>query len=267
MNILTDYHMHSIFSPDGHETPQTLCRRALGLGLQEIAITEHAEWHPALNWNGFAQVDDYFEAIAACRAEFEPQGLIVYSGVELGNPHQYPQQAAALLAAYSFDVVLASVHWLYDENIHLAGVFAGRHADEVYADYFTELGRMAAATDFEIVAHFDRLIWRGTELGYEFNPERLEPIIRDALSEIARAGRILELNTRFLRHQPGWNQALLTMLRWFRIAGGLGVVVNSDAHRATELGRHLTEAKQLLAAAGIEGSVRIKQYAAKRSQP
>jgi histidinol-phosphatase (PHP family) len=120
---------------------------------------------------------------------------------------------------------------------------------------------MAASFDFDIVAHFDRIIWRGMEPGYDFDPARLEPIIRDALSEIARAGRVLELNTRFLRHSPNWNQALTTMLRWFRIAGGLGVVVNSDAHRAGEIGRHQAEAKEILTSAGFRASARLTQYA------
>jgi histidinol-phosphatase (PHP family) len=258
MDIVTDYHMHSIFSPDGHDPPRALCQQALALGLREIAITEHAEWHPGLSWNGFAQVDEYFEAMAACRAEFEPLGLKVYTGVELGNPHHYPTEAAALLAAYPFDVVLASLHWLYGENIHLEAVFADRHPDDVYADYFIELGRMATNVEFDIVAHFDRIVWRGMELGYYFSPERLEPIIRDTLSDIARAGRTLELNTRFFRHVPNWNNALMTILRWFRIAGGIGVVVNSDAHRADEIGRNLAEAKAILSFAGFQAPIRLQ---------
>jgi histidinol-phosphatase (PHP family) len=156
------------------------------------------------------------------------------------------------LNQYPFDVIIASLHWLYDENIHVADCFANRDPDQVYADYFTELGRMAAGFEFDVLAHFDRIIWRGTLLGATFDPWSLEPITREALAAVAAHNRALELNTRFLAHPRNWNQALVTMLRWFRLAGGTRVVVNSDAHRSSELGRNLEIAQALLEEAGFD---------------
>lgn len=251
INITTDYHMHSTFSPDGDHSPAQLCQRALELGLTEIAITEHAEWQPASSLDDFPQAAAYFAALEQVRAEFGRRGLTVYTGVELGNPHHYAAQAGQLLRAYPFDVVIGSLHWLYGENIHLAACFANRQPDQVYADYFTELGRMARDFDFDFVAHFDRIIWRGTLLGATFDPWRLEPVIRPALAAIAWSGKALELNTRFLTHTPNWNEALVTMFGWFREAGGSRVVVNTDAHRIAELGRNTAIAAELLTAAGF----------------
>lgn len=249
--LTTDYHMHSTFSPDGDHSPEMMCRQALDLGLTEIALTEHAEWHPAAQIYGFPRVEAYFEAIDQCRAKFEPQGLTVRAGVELGNPHMFANQALALLAEYPFDLVIGSLHWLNDQNIHEAICFAGRQPDEVYTAYFNELAQMAMNFDFDIVAHFDRILWRGTLLGHTFDPFRLESTIREALSTIAHYGRALELNTAFLTHQPGWLTALTTMFRWFREEGGRLVVVNSDAHRVTEIGRHRALAEQILLEAGF----------------
>ena len=250
--ITTDYHIHSTFSPDGHHTPAEICRHALDRGLTEIAITEHAEWEPGSSQKVFARVDDYFAAIEQCRATYEPLGLTIYTGVELGNPHENFAEALALVSAYPFDVILGSLHWLHGENIHDTSCFARRSAHEVYADYFTELGRMAAAFDLDIVTHFDRILWPGTLSGAMLDPWRLEPVVRDTLATIARRGQALELNTRFLTHTPSWNEALITMLRWFRLAGGIGVAVNSDAHRAGEVGRYTDIAAGLLLAAGFD---------------
>lgn len=252
MQILTDYHMHSTFSPDGDDPPAALCQRAVDLGLQEIALTEHAEWHPNYSTEGFPQVDAYFEAIERCRLQFESLGLTVYAGIELGNPHQCVEPVTELLTEYPFDVVLASLHWLYDKNIHLEEVFVGHDPYQVYADYFTELSLMAMGFDFDILAHFDRILWRGTLLGIEFVPLRLEPVIREALATIARYGRVLELNTTFLDHNPNWNDSLVTMLRWYLQEGGTQVVVNSDAHRIGEIARHQEIAVDLLNRAGFE---------------
>ncbi len=250
--VETDYHMHSTFSPDGSDSPSELCRRALERGLTEIAITEHAEWQPGAEPQGFPQADAYFTAIERCRERFEPQGLALYSGVELGNPHEHVDEATALLASYPFDVIIASLHWLYGKNIHLESCFANRDPDEVYADYFIELSRMAANFDFDIVAHFDRIIWRGTLLGATFDPWRLENVIQDSLATIARYGRALELNTRFLNHTPNWNENLVIMFHWFLQAGGSCVVVNSDAHWLDEMGRNFFVAQEILKQAGFK---------------
>jgi histidinol-phosphatase (PHP family) len=256
--ILADYHMHSTFSPDGNEPPEALCRQALALGLRTIAITEHAEWHSTFPPGLAAGADDYFRAIERCRAEFAPQGLTVLAGVELGNPHEHPAEAAALLAAYPFDLVLASVHWLDGLNIHEAPCFAGRLPTEVYADYFAALGQMAATVDFDVVAHFDRILLRGTALGGPFDPLPFETPIRQVLANLARRGIALEINARCLALTPGWNETLVTILGWFREAGGgQSVVFGSDAHRSQDIGRHREIAQRLLGAAGFGGPAQL----------
>lgn len=253
--IETDYHMHSIFSADGEDPPAALCRRALELGFSEIAITEHAEWHKGQA--GFPQVDAYFAAIRSCREEFAPQGLRVLSGVELGNPHVYAAETAALRAAYPFDLAIGSLHWLYGENIHLPACFAERDPYQVYADYFTELARMAATAPVQMIAHFDRILWRGTAVDGRFHPRRVEGPIRRALQVIAARDLILELNTRFLDDAPNWNGALVTMLRWFRQEGGWRVAINSDAHRIEHMGANLDIARRILEDAGLDAVTRL----------
>lgn len=249
--IKTDYHMHSTFSVDGQDSIEALCWRALALGMSEIAITEHAEWHP--RWHGGPlDTDGYFAEITRRKAQFAPLGLTLYSGVELGNPHEFYREASALVAAHPFDVRIASLHWLYGQNIHDASCFAGREPLDVFADYFAALGHMAA--DFsaiDVVAHFDRILWRGSLLGAAFDPRTIEGVVRDALTTIAWRGLALELNTRLLNQVPGWRPALVTMLNWFREEGGRRVVVNSDAHRVGQMGNNLEAAAIILRESGL----------------
>lgn len=251
--VHTDYHMHSTFSLDGHNTPQELCRRALHLGLTEIAITDHVEWEPG----GRHQRPDfacYFEVIAQCREEFGPQGLTLCSGLELGNPHEHRAEVAALLAMFPFDVVIASLHWLDGINVHYTTCFAERDPADVYAAYFAQFGAIAATTDCDVMAHFDRIFWPGSQLGKLPDLSRLEQPIRTALHQVAAHGRVLELNGRFLAHVPGWNDRLVTLLTWFREEGGAHVAVDSDAHRTDDMGRHREIGLELVQAAGFTGS-------------
>jgi histidinol-phosphatase (PHP family) len=249
--IVTDYHMHTIFSPDGDDPPPVMCHQALDLGLTAIAITEHAEWHPAERLHGFPNADAYFLAMAQCSAEFGPRGLQVYTGIELGNPHQYFYEATWLVETYPFDVVIASLHWLNGKNIHLEECFIGYQPEEIYRDYFYEIARMARDFKFDILGHFDRIVWRGQLLGIGFDPYRVERAVRTAMEALVKYDRCLELNTRFLNDPLNWNDSLVTMLRWYWEAGGTRIVVNSDAHRRHEIGRNRDVARQILNQAGF----------------
>lgn len=250
-NITTDFHMHSTFSPDGDDSPAVLCQAALAQGLTAIAITEHAEWQPGAGFTGLPETEVYFAEMARCRAKFAARGLQVYTGVELGNPHQFYDEATWLVESYPFDVVIASLHWLNGHNIHMPECFAGRDPYEVYTEYFIQLARLASDFHFDILAHFDRIIWRGTLLGIGFDPHRIERVVRHALATVAEHGRVLELNTRSVNDPDNWNEAMVTMFRWFREAGGNRVVINSDAHRRGEVGRNRAIAQQMLAQAGF----------------
>lgn len=247
--ITSDLHMHSTYSLDGNNSIAEMCEQAIHLGLTEIAITDHVEWPP----NGAHQrpdFDRYFAEIEENRARFAPRGLSLLSGLELGNPHQHRAEVDALLASYTFDVVIGSMHWLAGQNIHYPRCFDGQDPYDVYARYFGEIEQIAATVDCEIIAHFDRIFWPGTN---RFGPPEIERIaapVRQAMRVIVKHGRILELNTRFLTHTPSWNDALLTVLRWYHEEGGQFVAADSDAHRTAELGRNLAVAQQLIEAAG-----------------
>ncbi len=254
--IRTDYHIHSTHSPDGHNTPAEICRQALAQGMTEIAITDHMEWKPGAR-HMQPDFDRYFADLAACRDEFGPAGLTVLSGVELGNPHEYAAEADALLAARSFDVVIGSIHWLDGWNIHDARCFDGRDPYAVYTAYFASMAAMARDADFDLVAHFDRIFWAGSSRHGPPRPERLEPAVRPVLEAMADRGRVLELNGRFLTHDPGWNDTLVAVMGWFREAGDAGVVINSDAHRVSEIGRNREVGVALLAEAGFEEPARL----------
>ena len=247
----TDYHMHSTHSPDGHNSPYELCLQALALGMDAIAITDHVEWSP----KGRTMCPDfpqYFADIVVCREVFGPQGLRVLSGAEFGNPHHHQDEVQAILNAHHFDVVIASVHWVGGRNIHDARCFDDCDPYDVYADYFRSMADMTTTVEFDMLAHFDRVFATGTK---RFGPPdigRLEAEIQPVLRVLADRKRTLEINTRFLCDEPGWNDSLVTVLRWYAEAGGRNIALNSDAHRVAEIGRHMAVGEELLAEAGLE---------------
>ena len=249
--ISTDFHMHTTFSPDAHDSPAEMCRQALSLGLKAIAITDHVEWQPGAGQQ--PDFDHYFHELEACRAVYGSLGLQVFSGVELGNPHEHLHEARALLAKYPFDIVIASVHWIDGKNIHELGCFADRDPYAVYERYFTQMAEMATALPFDILAHSDRIFWSGVRMYGPPDLARVEGAARRAMAAAADHGRVLELNTSYLTHTPAWHDALVALLQWFREAGGEHVVVNSDAHRSGDIARHQALATTLLDRGGFSG--------------
>src|ERR1700682_707699 len=109
MPLPPDLHVHTEWSWDApHGSMERSCERALEVGLPALAFTEHADW--ALVHEGQHSVDlsGYFDSIERCRAKFK--GLRILTGVELGEPHWFPEETAAVLASGPLDRVLGSIH-------------------------------------------------------------------------------------------------------------------------------------------------------------
>src|SRR5256886_8755476 len=86
------------------------CERAIELGLPAIAFTDHADFVKVHPDQYCVDIVGYLDAIDRCRAKFT--GLRILSGVELGEPHWFPKETAAILGAGILGNVLGSVHCL-----------------------------------------------------------------------------------------------------------------------------------------------------------
>src|SRR3989304_10597144 len=93
---LADNHVHTEWSWDApSRAMEESCRRAVELGLPSIAFTEHADWvrgHKAV-----VDPEGYFDCVERCRSAYP--GLRILAGVEIGEPHLFPEAARGLLTA------------------------------------------------------------------------------------------------------------------------------------------------------------------------
>lgn len=248
--------MHTQFSWDAPRGDmEATCRKAVEIGLPAIAFTEHADHvvgvHQSLRP---LDVACYLGEVARCRALFP--GLRILSGVELGEPHRYPAETAAVLAAGPLDRVLGSVHCF---------TWAGRLMDASQLDrlpvtdapgamraYLAELLELARSSQpFEVLAHvgYPKRYWPHAELPYR--DEEYEEEIRAVLRAAAARGSVLELNTtRGAEPHRGLCPGA-TVLGWWVEAGGRAVSLGSDAHDPERIAGGFALARQLAGGAGF----------------
>jgi histidinol-phosphatase (PHP family) len=227
------------------------CERALELGLPAIAFTEHADWALVHKGQHPVYIQGYLDAVDRCRAQFP--SLRILTGIELGEPHWFPKETEAILAAGPIDQVLGSIHSIHlDGDVIDASQFRSREGIDFPAavrGYFGEvLLLVESGQPFEALAHLDypKRYWLDGLAPY--SEKDYEGEIRAILRAAARTGRVLEVNTtRGDTLCPD-----LTVVRWWRELGGQAVQYGSDAHQPDKVAEGFKLATQMVESAGFK---------------
>lgn len=246
---LYDYHVHTDNSLDCQIPMIAMCEQALQLGVQEIAFTDHLNSHPLDLDLGFYDPVRYFEDIQFCRERF-PQ-LKILAAIEVGEPHRWWARVRPILEAYSYDVVLGSLHWVGNENVFNENYFRARTPQRAYHEYFAELTRMIEHGGFDILAHVDLPKRLGQSYYGSFNALAHEADFR-AVWQACLDHRITpEINTKGLRVPSAQLHPTLEALRWYVEMGGEDITIGSDAHHAQSIAQDFQAAHNCARVAGI----------------
>jgi histidinol-phosphatase (PHP family) len=249
---IADNHVHSQWSWDADDgSMEESCRRAAELGLPAIAFTEHADW--IRGREGVFDCQGYFESIERCRAAFP--GLRILSGVELGEPHRYPEEARALLAL-PFDRVLASVHcveWNGERTDACEeGFLTPADAGGIFRVYLREvLALLESDQPFQVLAHLDypKRYWPS-------HPAYLEAQYEEEFRAILHAAALREVTLEVNTTRGGDHARHLcpgpVVVKWWREEGGRSISFGSDAHSPDAVAAGFELARELVVAAGFK---------------
>lgn len=255
---MLDTHTHSHHSPDARAPMAAMAEAAVTAGLAGLAFTDHIEWEPGDEATGYLQPAAYFAEVEAVRSRYSGR-LTVLAGAEFGSPHRFAAAATALAAAYPWDLILGSLHWVDGEAGWLRGFFE-LGLEAAYERYFYELAFLARTGEYDILAHLD-IVRRDSQVLYR-QVLPLEPFaepIRAALQAVVERGKGLEINTSALAYGGSELLPNLTVLRWYRELGGEFLVFGSDAHTPERVGQHFTLARELALAAGFTRLARFER--------
>ena len=202
MNYLIDYHVHSTFSLDGHNKITELCQSAVNKGISEIAVTDHLE--PNLKDENylFYNQKGYWADITKAKHTLRGK-LKIKLGIELGQPHLFPESSIAIVADFPYDYVLASAHKL-PEGMDVSELnFSQISEEELCSMYLKQLKELIYWNNFDCIGHLD-LIKRYSAAVYKKNITLAcqYELLKEVLKLAIYCGKGIEINTSGLRQTP-----------------------------------------------------------------
>lgn len=261
MTGLYDNHNHSQFSFDGGRTSVgKTVNSAIGKGLSGVCFTDHCDFFvPPMKAKYEEYVPEVFD-VEARNAEIDkvnakcPQDFHVFKGIEIGVQKSERDKIAAHLEKYSFDEIIASVHYLDDTDPFWGGYYEGKTWRYAYGHYLETLyDEMVWLGDrFDIMGHYDYVTryapYPECSILYKDFPDILDSILR----YLAENGKALEINTKTYQDFKGRTPVLdKNILMRYRELGGEIISLGSDSHDADKVGFNFERTAALVSRCGF----------------
>lgn len=251
---LTDFHCHSICSPDGNVPIGEMAAAGKALGLVEMCITDHCD---LLNGAGERTLTyDWMPVLEQYRAAkvLEDEHFSLKLGLELGGAQVSPEHARTILGGAELDFVIGSIHnkseTLGGGDFYYVSYSSEELCHEMLADYFASLLEVAQLGLYDSLGHvIYPLRYMNRRDGQNVTLERHWPVIREILTAVLDQGKAMEVNTYCGRTVSDWRETL----ELYRSLGGHLVTLGSDAHHPENMGKGIVESCALLKELGFEG--------------
>lgn len=260
-----DCHTHTAISPDGSGTVGGLCRRAISLGLEALAITEHVElnrWHSQGYYgHGPRNEEEEFEYSKRMEASMKANHsakdaygnrLHIISGIELGQIPTDFGLADSVIQDNRLDFVIASMHELHNKPDFFCLDYQKESVPKLLEQYFAEVLQLCQWGKFDVLGHLTYpLRYIVGEAGMTVDLADYEEPIRACLQALVDNGCGIELNTSGLRQAYGKTFPSLEYIKLYRELGGESLTIGSDAHTADDVGYGMKTAVEMAKEAGF----------------
>jgi len=245
-----DYHIHTRYSVDSKADFDAVCQAAVANGIDEIAFTDHLDFGPCDPPDPF-RAEAYLAEIQSCRNTYGDR-LAIRAGIEVGEPHLFAREAAAVLAAGDFDLVIGSAHYAHGMRAAWFEDYFDQPLEDAYEAYFQQVVDLAQSGSFDVLAHVDLIKRDARKFGKPYDgPGPYADLIRAALTALVERGKGMEINTSPLRRGQPEPCPSMEVLRWYHELGGEILTVGSDAHVPQAVGSHIDVALDMARAVGF----------------
>ena len=260
-----DYHTHSKYSFDGSEEMAAMCEVAIRRGLTDLAITDHLDLMTDLPYGtmydfeapgAFMTMDipARYAELGRIKALYEGR-LNVKVGVEIGQPFVNKPQTEAFMADFGdqLDFIIGSVHDLLDDRDVYYFDFEKNDFTAMYDEYVSEMLKMAAEDDFDVMGHLTyplRYLFERTGRRADLAP--YEDRFRALFRLLIESGRGIEMNVSGMFKPMQETMPTIELLKLYRACGGEIITIGSDAHKTDTLGLWKKEGQALLRSCGFK---------------
>lgn len=263
-----DNHTHSEYScdiPKGKgSTVREICQKAISLGLQGVAITDHFDIDGVRD-GYFAPLDhdSVFRDVMQAKAEFEGR-LDVLHGIELGQATHMPKESEELLQKYPYDIVLGSIHAVRSivdfHDIDYSQLERARYV-ELWELYIKEMLDTIHWGNIDVLTHITypkRYYVRDGITDFPDIKNKGREYFEPVLKALIQKGITLECNTSGLRQPIGECLPNEDLLRFYYELGGRDITLGSDAHNAVHMALRFEEVSEMLRNIGFTHYTRFK---------
>ncbi|MGA3601871.1 histidinol phosphate phosphatase domain-containing protein [Lysinibacillus agricola] len=260
-------------------------QQAKQLGLREVGIVDHLyhfketrtyfERYMQLGDNEVGKVqrywldrvmtesmDDFVSAINRAKEKWSRHGISLKLGIEADYFVGGEEELASLLAAYQWDYVIGSVHfvegWGFD-NPQTQYIFEGMDTatlQQNYTRFFATVEKMILSNMFDFVAHLDNF--------KVFDYQVKDTVFLDSWYErIAKAlittQTATEINAGLYYRYPVKEMCPGPRFLQILIDHGVAFTISSDAHFPDDLGKYTFVNAELLKSFGVQSIVGFEQ--------
>jgi histidinol-phosphatase (PHP family) len=258
---LPDFHMHTPRCNHATGSVADYARAAVSKGLKEIGMSDHSPMPGGFDkaWRmDESQLAGYIKEVEQARDEFASQ-LTIRVGLEADYHPGSEAYVADMIAAYDWDYVIGSVHYIGDwgfDNPDYIKTWDDWDIDDAYVAYFDLVAASAATGLFDIIGHPDLV----KKFGHRPSPDSRS--VADAeermLQSVLNSGAALEISSAGLRKPV---QEIYPHQRIVARAAelGIGFAFGSDAHAPNDVGHGMDECINMLEANGIKAIASFQQ--------
>lgn len=255
--IYGDYHTHTSYC-DGANSAEEMLNAAIEKGLKYYGFSSHAHLKYDESWNmSRKDQENYIKEVLCLKKKYKDK-IEVLLGCE------YDLLSDNDLS--EFDYVIGSCHSILKDGEYLSVDHSERcfcdcvdksYGGDYYAfvkDYYQLLGAAAEREEFTFIGHFDLISKFNVDYKY-FNEdeERYEIPMYAAIERLVKAGKPFELNTKLVFESTRTEPPPSTV-KWLKAVNSLGgqILINSDAHKISNVGYSFDKAMELAKNCGFE---------------
>ncbi len=246
--MLADYHTHTYYSDDSECPMEDMIKKAIAIGLDEIAFTEHVDYGVKTDLN--CNYEKYFKEIEHLKQRYDGT-IAIKAGIEFGVQVQTIPLFQEDFETYPFDFIILSNHQVNNKEFWNYAFQEGKSQEEFQMAYYEAIYEVVQRyKGYSVLGHLD-MIKRYDPYG-DYPDEKIMGLVDCILKQVIQDGKGIELNTSSFKYGLKDLMPSRNILRRYYELGGRILTIGSDTHETQHLGDHILEVRSILKGIGFQ---------------